>query len=103
MSGGNMSRTYVTWQGMIARCTNPYNMRFSSYGGANPPVAICDRWLGRDGFENFLLDMGERPEGTSLGRFGDVGNYEKSNCEWQTPKQQGAEQKIKHQLQLVAA
>lgn len=53
-------------------------------------------------FENFLADMGSRPEGTTLGRFGDIGNYEPGNCEWQTPKQQGAEQRIKRQLRFLA-
>lgn len=40
-------------------------------------------------FSNFLLDMGERPLGTSLGRIGDTGNYEPGNCAWQAPAEQG--------------
>jgi hypothetical protein len=51
--------------------------------------------------------LGERIEGTSLGRFGDVGNYSCGQCEqckqngwdlncaWQTQKEQVAEQKAK--------
>ena len=99
----HQSRTYSSWANMIDRCTRPEHNRWSHYGGANPPVTICDRWLGEHGFENFLADMGERPENTSLGRFGDIGNYEPENCEWQTPRQQGAEKRMHHQLQFVAA
>jgi hypothetical protein len=49
-------------------------------------VTICDRW--KDSFENFLADLGERPPGTTLGRFGDIGNYTPLNCKWMTSKEQ---------------
>jgi hypothetical protein len=68
---------------------NPNSNRFAAYGGANPPVRVCDRWLS---FEAFYEDMGERPEGTTLGRFGDSGDYEPGNCAWQTNQEQGTEQ-----------
>ena len=96
----HISRTYSSWKSMIWRCTNPKGKDWPHYGGAIPPVRVCERW--RD-FENFLADMGERPAGTTLGRFGDVGNYEPGNCSWQTWKEQREEQKNKKQLQFLAA
>jgi hypothetical protein len=81
------SATYRSWDRMIQRCTNPRNISWKYYGGRVPPVAVCERWLT---FENFLADMGERPKGTTLGRFGDVGDYEPSNCKWMTPEEQAA-------------
>lgn len=77
--------TYNTWSSMKQRCLNPNNTSYHYYGGRG--VKICDKWLS---FEGFLEDMGERPIGTTLGRFGDTGDYEKSNCEWQTVKEQSA-------------
>jgi hypothetical protein len=71
---------------MKSRCTNPNAEKYPKYGGAG--VLICDRWL--NSFENFLADMGERPHGTSQGRFGDVGNYEVGNVSWQTWAEQVA-------------
>lgn len=82
----NMSLTpiYKIWNGAKGRCTNPNNDRYSSYGGRG--ITMCDRWL--NSFENFLADMGERPEEMSLDRIDVDGNYEPSNCRWATAKEQ---------------
>jgi len=98
--GRSCSAVYRSWQAMMNRVMHPTHQHYKNYGGANPQVQICERW---QTFENFLADMGERPANTTLGRFGDVGNYEKSNCAWQARKEQGAEQKIKQQLAWLAA
>jgi hypothetical protein len=49
-------------------------------------ITVCDRWA--TSFENFLADMGERPEGTTLDRIDPLGNYEPGNCCWSTPTEQ---------------
>jgi hypothetical protein len=73
------SPTYVSWKGMKSRC----RLGGAYYGR----VEVCDRWLK---FENFLADMGERPDGLTLDRIDNDGNYEPGNCRWATPKQQSA-------------
>ncbi len=75
------SPTYSTWECMVQRCTNPNNTNFKHYGGRG--IKICTEWLK---FENFLADMGERPEGLELDRINNDGNYEKNNCRWVTHK-----------------
>jgi hypothetical protein len=82
---------------MIARCTNPHGKRFKDYGGDS--IKVCDRWHfgenGTGGFECFLEDMGERPEGKTLDRWPNpYGNYESRNCRWATPKQQRANYRL---------
>lgn len=81
---GMKTPTYGSWLAMSARCYNPHNARHRHYGGAG--VTVCDRW--RQSFESFLADMGARPNGTTLGRFGDAGNYEPGNCAWMTRAEQ---------------
>lgn len=78
------SRTYQVWQGMKARTTNPNNSHYSAYGGRG--IKVCQKWF--DSFEAFLSDMGEAPDGMSIDRINNDGNYEPSNCRWATSKQQ---------------
>ena len=80
------SPTYISWHGMMSRCTNPNSTGWKWYGSKG--VRVCKRWYK---FENFLADMGNRPKGTTIGRRGDIGNYTASNCLWQTWKQQRRE------------
>lgn len=76
--GMSSSSEYHTWQQMIARCTNPNNVRFKHYGGRG--ISACPEWL--DSFEVFYNDMGARPKGLSLDRINNDGNYSKFNCRW---------------------
>jgi len=77
------SKTYTSWASMIQRCSNPNRSNFEYYGGRG--IRVCERWKK---FDNFLSDMGERPEDCSLDRIDHSGNYEPSNCRWATKKEQ---------------
>ncbi len=81
--GAKPERTYVSWQSMKDRCTNPNLPKWKNHGGRG--VTFCARW---EKFECFLEDMGIRPEGMSLDRINNDGNYEPSNCKWSTPSEQ---------------
>lgn len=82
------SKEYRAWHQMKTRCYNHKIKQYKNYGGRG--IRVCDRWLGDDGFSNFLKDMGNRPSPKhSLDRFpNNDGNYEPNNCRWATKKQQ---------------
>lgn len=63
------SPTYVSWNCMKTRCTNPNSNRWHLYGGRG--ITYDPRW---EDFGAFLEDMGERPPGTSIDRIDSDGN-----------------------------
>jgi hypothetical protein len=81
--GSRLSATYRSWENMIGRCLNPNSKDYKNYGGRG--ITVCDEWLT---FEGFYADMGDRPEGTTLGRRDNDGRYAKDNCRYETAKQQ---------------
>lgn len=77
---------YPTWNAMNNRCNNKNNHAYKNYGGRG--IKICSRWSGKAGFDNFIVDMGERPPRHSIDRIDNNGNYEPNNCHWATSVQQ---------------
>lgn len=71
------SPEWEAWSAIIQRCKNPRNPGFKNYGGRG--ISVCKRW---EKFENFIADMGIRPEGHSIDRTNNNGDYEPSNCKW---------------------
>ena len=73
---------------MKQRCFNPNIPSYQHYGARG--ITICDDWL--DDPSQFLLyvetHLGPCPDGCSLDRIDNDGNYEPGNIQWANKQQQ---------------
>ena len=96
------SSEHSVWTGMIQRCYNPKNNRYSDYGGRG--ITVCDSW--RRSYTSFLQDMGRRPSAKhSIDRIENNGGYHKDNCHWATSTEQAHNRRPKklHKFQTDMA
>jgi hypothetical protein len=89
------------WWHIIDRCENPDNSSYHNYGARG--ISVSPRWKSGDGrltgFECFLADMGDRPEGNyTVERVDGTRGYEPGNCIW-LPK--GDQSKNRRGVRLV--
>lgn len=91
--GSTKHPLYTAWNGMTSRCHLDSNKSHANYGGRG--ISVYSEW--RDDRFAFYAwveeNLGSRPEGKSLDRIDNDGNYEPGNLRWATRREQRANQR----------
>lgn len=85
---------YHLWTNMRRRCTDSLDRDYPDYGGRG--IVVCERWNDFDTFvDDILEEIGPRPEGMTLDRVDNGGNYEPGKVRWATPQEQVHNQRLR--------
>lgn len=76
--GIGKTKIYKLWVSIKKRCRDSNHYKYKDYGAKG--INMDDDWY--NNFENFYKEVGEVPEGLTLGIMDESKGYSPGNCKW---------------------
>ena len=88
---------YYSFNHIKGRVLNPKDISYKNYGKRG--LSIDPRYLERNGFSNFIKDVGKKPsKNMSIERIDNSKGYVRGNLKWATDKEQSRNRRSNHLL-----
>lgn len=91
---------FDTWRKMLSRCENPADKDWLNYGGRG--ISLCGAWRDVAAYVAWIeANLGQRPDGMTVDRINNDGNYEPGNLRWATAAEQTRNRRPTERWRLI--
>ena len=92
----NKIMLYRLWARIKRSCLKKTSHSYKYYGARG--IKVCKKWMKFEGFLEDIVKLGKRPQGYSIDRKKNEGNYELKNVRWASRSEQNRNTRRNHKI-----